>query len=297
MSDIDIPIELRRRFHAKETMRSFKQAASERYGVSFSYFGMKQSGGEETRRAALVCAVPRKRKHHNIPKDELIPTQITVDGRGGRRAIVTDVLEVRSKFRTTLTINPGDEVLSPANSATLGAYGKHRQFGRVVVTAGHFAADIGGDGESVSLFDLATGTGTAGGAVCAHEFDDGIDYALIKVKPTQDVEFSNLPLDSVYEPIAKRDIGKKVFVVARGQFLETVCRGINASIGPPFHDRQMSHLILTDIVNRPGDSGAALVDSHARIWGFLSGIFGGKFSVFMPAVRLLARQNLHFGDV
>lgn len=285
---------MRSRFNSKAELKLLSRAATERYGVGFTYFGMKEVAGRKTRRATLVCVVPRKRKLGNISRHERIPKCVSVKCDGGRCCINTDVIELRARFRTTAMLNPGDTARGGGYFATLGAFGAHRDFGEVFVTAGHFVAQTAGG--AVSLFDNASNSDQATGRFRDHEFHDGIDYALISADANTTATLSNAPLDSVYEPVAKRDIGRTVYVVARGKFLRTECRGIDATIGPPYHPTTLRHMILTDIVNRPGDSGAALIDSDYRIWGFLSGVFNGRYSIFMPAVRLLSRQNLALGE-
>jgi S1-C subfamily serine protease len=84
------------------------------------------------------------------------------------------------------------------------------------------------------------------------------------------------------------DENKRLFVLDQNGAVPTICSGVHARLNTAvgvFED-----VILTTPVTTAGMSGAALVDSDSRLWGFLLGTFA-TFSFYMPANLLLTQER------
>lgn len=284
------------RYHIRglSAFNAIRTEIHERYNVSTCFLGYRRVEGKLTRQMSLVCSVTRKRKLDKQDPERIRKMLYYVHD-GCRHGIKTDVIEIRKPLHYHAEYNPGDGINSGTVSATVGAFAKHRKYGAVFVTAGHFAEDVGGNGVQVHFTDAETGDHELAGRVITHEKKGAIDYALIKPHPDHDEQLSNFPITRIYQPTLKSDLGQQVFMVTRGKFKPTVCRAVGGSIGPPYSDEIIDNVILTDPVSKPGDSGCALVDGHMRVWGILLGSLPNNFSIFMPITTLLSRQSLEIG--
>jgi hypothetical protein len=287
-----------RRVKGRREIAAAQAQARQRFGVIGSFVGLKATGGKYTRRVSLVCLVRKKKARDKIDRSARIPKRLQYRLANERSALTTDVIEARRGLVLQASFNPGDKVREPQLGvvATVGAYGVHHTFGDVLVTAGHFAQQVGGDQATVQLLDRSAGE-TIAGTIRAHQNRQGIDFCFIEphVDVTLGDELTNTPIDAVYEPVLRRDLGAPLFVLARGQTIPTVCRGLGLEYALPDGSDTLTDLIACDPVTRIGDSGAALVDSDFRLWGFLIGSIPGLFSVFMPVTRLLALEPIQIG--
>ncbi len=271
-----------------------------RYGIVSSFLGFKETDGKLTRQLSLVCAVPTKKPIKTLDKKERIPKRFSYRYKGKTYSIKTDVIPVRSRFYYQAKFNPGDRLLhkSSQSKATVGAYAGHKTLGNIFITAGHFAKDSGGKGRIVHIFDNTIKGANVRCKVLDYALNEHLDYALLRPQPINgntNNTYSDASLDTVYQPSSRADIGQKLFVITRAKAIPTKCIGVRMryKVNANFTLRDLT---VTPRVTKPGDSGAALVDEKFRIWGFLIGAIGTKYSVFMPAIKLISHANVTFGE-
>lgn len=277
-------------------LREIADTLAERHGVHACFIGHRMVDGVYTKQTALVCFVRKKNRALSLHEPTRIRRRLRYWYGMTHRSVRTDVVEVPDEFQYQVTFNPGDSIGGNGQPiATIGALGRHRTHGKVFVTAGHYARDVGGAGKRVSFTDLATGSRSGAAQIKSFEMRGDIDYALIEANLSQKHLATSDPITTIYQPTLKKDLGRRVFLLARGRFLETRCRAVGARIGPPYVQKTMNSVLLTDEVSLGGDSGGALVDEHMRLWGTLIGALPGRYSIFMPITTLLARQNIQIG--
>jgi hypothetical protein len=172
--------------------------------------------------------------------------------------------------------------------ATLGVALDHPVFSRCVTTAAHLFRGPGDIGQTAVVVSSGVRVSTE---LKRWVRAGGIDYALLG--PVDACDCDNLFEDLIrigpaFAPQAA-DIGRQLFVLdADADSVATTCRGIHGQL--QFGAILLDDLILCDSVTRAGQSGAPLVDSDNRVWGFLIGVFD-RFSVFMPAATLLRDER------
>lgn len=272
------------------------------------FVGQKLQGSRFTRRTGLTCIVDRKKAEDALDPHERIPGRISYTEFGVRRTVRTDVLQNYGRMQERALFNPGDQVRGRSSdeqpvNATIGAYAVHTHFGPVLVTAGHFVEQIDRRRRIVVRDRSTNPAQTIGGRILRFVRANGTDYALLQpLLEDSNSAFANVPVTAVYDPVLRGDIGTPLFVLARGTQLSTVCRGLNMIYTDPETGETFYNLIVTDDISVPGDSGAALVDSNYRLWGFVIGNVrfraGGatvSVTVHMPAVRLLSVEPLSIG--
>lgn len=290
---------VRQRLMRESEFSHLQKLIQEQYGISSSYLGFKYTDGQRTGRLSLVCAVPRKKPLAKVNSFEQIPAKLKYEFDSKRKTIVTDVVTMSGKFSYQAVYNPGD-ILQDAMTginATVGAIARHSVHGKVLVSAGHFGNDVGGKGSVVQLHDNSTRGSAVSCEIADSKLDEYVDYSFLQPRAEQSGSEFNLvdsQLTSAYFPTAKIDLKLQLYVIARAEALPVTCMGINM-YHPVSSQFVLRNLIITNCVTQAGDSGAALVDRYFRIWGFLRGAIGNQFSVFMPAVSILSRENLQFG--
>lgn len=290
---------VRQRLMRETEFSLLQQLIQEQYGISTCYFGFKYTDGQRTGHLSLVCTVPRKKPLAKVKSFEQIPSKLKYEFDGKRKTIATDVVAMGGKFSYQAVYNPGDMLRDATTgiNATVGAIAQHSSHGKVLVSAGHFANDVGGVGHVVQLHDNSTPGSAVRCEIADSKLDEYVDYSFLQpkaVKSGGEFDLVDSQLTSAYFPTTKNDLKLQLYVIARAEALPVTCMGINM-YHPVSSQFVLRNLIITNCVTQAGDSGAALIDRYFRIWGFLRGAIDNQFSVFMPAVSILSRENLQFG--
>jgi len=260
-----------------------------------TYFGFKRVRNRWTRVPSLVCLVESKPKQGRrtgrktlVPPAERIPASVSWIERRRTFAIPTDVVASTGEVQLQQgpIVGPGDTARFGSGFATVGAIVDHPSFGRCATTAGHL---FGGPVAIGRPTQLTSGNQVIPAIVRQCVLQHAIDYALMS--PAVHCDIDNLFQDRarigpVFIPTVA-DLNKRVFVLQGAGAVPTVVRGIHARLNTALG--VFDDVILADAVTRPGMSGAALVDTASRLWGFLLGTLG-RFSFFMPAPQLLLRE-------
>ena len=257
---------------------------------------------------AVVCCVRQKVRRRDLEAAQRVPSRVTWPRtRTTHFSMVTDVQRLGSselQQQAVPVVGPGDELQASAASsvATIGLALRHREFGRVVTTAGHAFV---GSTPGTRLFDPATPTVRVANVGASGTFDavplkavrvpEG-DYALLRPQ----AEPRNLFQDSLnlsgLHFARPEDEGTPLFAMTRRGLEPTVLRGVAATF--VMGGVQMRGLFLTDPVTVAGDSGCCLVDSSFRVWGLLVGlqvINGRPKSIFAAADWVLALEIAELG--
>lgn len=284
-----------------QVQHAYQEQWRRQFNLRGYFIGQKWRNGAYTRATGFVCIVDAKLDNATLPDSAIIPRRFTFkDVERSKRWMVTDVLQKYGSAQEQALLNTGDKIRGRRSSgravtATMGAFGTHSKLGDVCITAGHFSDRLAGD--TVTLTDRAAGASVSGQVVKTVN-TGGFDYCLIRpVQRQQGTSFGSQPISSVYEPILKSDIGTRLFVLARGVAVSTVCRGLYMWYENPRDGRIYDNLIVTDPATIKGDSGGALVDEHYRLWGLLIGTLRfrdageiRKVSIYMPAISLLSNE-------
>jgi hypothetical protein len=259
------------------------------WGAFATYLGRKKTRGRWTNQLSLVCLVENKPPLHEIPKDRRISGTVRWQERRRTYSIATDVVAASPtlELQQAVILGPGDGAGFSGADATIGAAIDHPDFGRCLTTAGHL---FGGPGAVGSLAQARASGMQFSAQVKRCVVQLAADYALLQ--PTQPCDCDNLFRDRVrIGPVfvpTPADQNKRLFVLDQNGAVPTICTGVHARLNTVvgvFED-----VILTTPVTTAGMSGAALVDSDSRLWGFLLGTFAG-FSFFMPANLLLTQER------
>ncbi len=279
-----------------------------RAGVRGFYIGQKMTDGEYGAGCSVVCIVDKKLPKSKLSRSERIPKRLSFEELGHKRQIQTDVLQNHRTISEQGLFNPGDPIRGVSREdntvrATVGAFGVHTDFGPVFVTAGHFT-QILDRRRTIRIADRRSASRELINVrIRSVVRANGIDYALLA--PTggaSNASFRNVPIVSSYQPILRSDVGQRLFVLARGQQVPTICRGLNMTYRVPRTGEVLENLIVTDPVTVRGDSGGALVDEHFRLWGLVIGVAsfrsGGRVkraSIYMPAFKFLSMESMVLG--
>jgi len=252
------------------------------WGACGSFLGMKRIGRRWRAQPALVVLTTQKRNiSRHAGEVSKVPSSISwKDGRVTHR-LSTDVVEVGNSVVLQAVFGPADEAASVA-SGTIGAVVTSPQ-GRFLTTAGHVFAS--GSGATVRVI---SGASQLPATLAERVVDGTIDYALLK--PVNPASCDNLFRDlirigPVYTPTLA-DRGRRVFVLHdSGTATPAKCIGVNGRFN--LNGVQYFDVIQTTPVTEDGFSGGALVDEAMRLWGFVLGVVGGRFSFYAPASLVL----------
>jgi hypothetical protein len=261
-----------------------------RWGVFGTCVGQKKKNGRWTKELAVICLAAQKPPIRALKKSRRVPRNIVWTERRRRYRIGTDVIKVSPTLELQLgtILGPGDGVSFGADVATVGAVIDHPEFGRCLTTAGHLFAGPGDVGATANATSSGVSVPTrVMRCVRAH----GIDYSLLRAAVASDCDnlFQDLIRIGPSHVPGPSDVGRQLFVLDSGSdSVETRCRGINARL--QIGNDVFEDVLLCDRATRGGQSGAALVDTDNRLWGFLIGVLNG-FSVFMPAETLLRLER------
>jgi hypothetical protein len=278
----------RRRIPPRAALAELHDRCAE-WGAFATYLGRKKTRGRWTDQVSLVCLVENKLPLQEIPKEQRISGLIRWQERRRTYSIATDVVAARPtlELQQAVVLGPGDGAGFGGAAATIGAAIDHPDFGRCLTTAGHLFGGPAAEGRLAQ----ARASGLQFNALvkrCVVQL--AADYALLQ--PTQPCDCDNLFRDRVrIGPVfvpTPADQNKRLFVLDQNGAVPTICSGVHARLNTVvgvFED-----VILTAPVTTAGMSGAALVDSDSRLWGFLLGTFA-SFSFFMPANLLLTQER------
>ncbi|HKQ15482.1 MAG TPA: hypothetical protein VJT80_18750 [Steroidobacteraceae bacterium] len=279
----------RRRTPPRAALAQLHAQASAKWGAFATYLGRKKRHGRWTSEVALVCLVESKQPLEEIPKQQRIWKAAQWKERRRTYRIPTDVVAATPdlQLQQGVVLGPGDGAIFGAADATIGAAVDHPVFGRCLTTAGHL---FGGPAAVGSLAQARASGLQFNVLVKRCVLQLAADYALLQ--PTNPADCDNLFRDRVrigpvFVPTVA-DQNKPLFVLDQNGAVPTICRGVHARLNTVvgvFED-----VILTTPVTTAGMSGAALVDSDSRLWGFLLGTFAGS-SFFMPANLLLTQEG------
>lgn len=268
----------------------------EKFGVVGVHFGRKITGQNATKTFSLTCLVQKKTIQSELEKNKIIPKKITIDIDGKKIKITTDVIECKGAFEKQASFWPGDTAIDLTNVnryATIGLSCLHKDYGEILITAGHFARDIGGVNQIVKIRDSETGQENFQCVVKKYVEEPEVDYSILRPEPASGAGLGRLTdagISGVYVPTMKSELNTKLYVYIKGAAIGTIYRGFGLIYKPIYGDRTLK-LIVTDRVTNPGDSGACLVDKNLKIWGILVGVLG-SYSLFMPIMSLMSRENI-----
>jgi hypothetical protein len=280
---------VRRRTPPRDALRELHDHACGEWGAFATYLGHKKTRGRWTKQVSLVCLVEHKVPLQDIPKQQRIPKYVRWKERRRTYALPTDVVTASPtlQLQQGIVLGPGDAASFGGADATIGAAIDHPDFGRCLTTAGHLFGGPAAEGRLAQ----ARASGVRFNALvkrCVLQL--AADYALLQ--PTQPSDCDNLFRDRVrigpvFVPTVA-DQNKRLFVLDQAGAVPTICRGVHARMNTAIG--VFDDVILTTPVTQPGMSGAALVDTDSRLWGFLLGTFAGR-SFFMPANLLLTQER------
>jgi hypothetical protein len=254
-----------------------------------TFLGRPTVKGKYRREAALVCLVDRKLEPSELPEGQRIRSHVRWAEGQRQRRLATDVVQITRLVELQALLGPSEEVRRTGERASTGMAIMHSEFSACVTTAGHSLLPDSPDG-TVTVFEGGSGIPVH---VCKRIQNGSNDYALLqspdKSVPVGNTTSSGVQLGPVYVPTLD-DLGTSLYVVdGRGNWTRVSCIGIHAHL--PIDDATgFEDVILTDPKTTAGQSGSCLVDSNARIWGVLIGIYSGLYSIFMPAINLLTNE-------
>jgi len=287
-------------------LNQVQQELIARQNVVGSYIGHKVTRGRQRDGLALVCIVDKKLKARELDPAERIPRRAKWRTPGGREfSCPTDVvtLDQRVRHSSGSYAGPGDDVTIPGDLASVGVALQHPVYGVVFTTAGHLVVGAPGvhifpPGQQprVTVANARNEPAVARARALKAVRVDGLDYALLTTPDIPSGNFfrDSVPLGNPYIP-SPDDIGRHLIVLSSAGLRHTAFRGASASL--PGNGFQLRNVLLTDFCTDGGDSGACLVDTDRRVWGFLigaAGIGGRPFSVFMPVMPLLTAEQARF---
>lgn len=249
----------------------------------------------------MVCLVRQKRARRTVGAAGCVPDDLLFECGQRSRRIPTDVLECANAFDVSAPVvaGPGDEVrvalpsLGPdaAAVATAGAAFKHNEFGTILTTAGHLFLERPGTlfpspGPSSSVTLRVAPDRLVRAVVIQARINQRADYAMVRL--LDDLPVANLyrdlfPLTDLHIVGDDEERTLRVLKAEGSVAVKYLGRRGTVSVG---RNGTMVDMIVTENATARGDSGACLVDSADRLWGFLVGVAAGSaLSVFMPAFR------------
>lgn len=257
-----------------------------RWGACGSFLGSKRVGRRWTAEPCLSVLTLAKRDVRRT-RDGIQRVPALVRWRDGRcsGSLSTDVIEVEDSITLHAPVfGTADAAATAGGGATVGAV-VHRGTGeRWLTTAGHL------------MPGAAVGTPVrvrSGGAILTttlaeHRMAGTVDYALLRPPPGS-------PCDNLFQDLLRigpvftptlADRGRRLFVLHGSErATPTVCRGVNGRFTAG--GITYVNVIQTDPTTLDGESGGALVDDSMRLWGFVLGTAGRRFSFFAPAELIL----------
>jgi hypothetical protein len=268
-------------------MRTELKLQLARWGAFGAFLGHKQTGGRWTSEPSLVVVTSIKhdpgRARGGVRR---IPVHVRWHDRSLRHQLATDVQQVPAKLMLHFgnVFGPGDAAEYQGDRASIGAAVVHPRFGACLTTAGHL---FGRAPSNIDAHIVSDGTRVSARVVGVQE-RGVLDYALLA--PRRGVACDNLfrnamRIGPAYTPTLL-DVGKRVYLLdGSGTATRTTCRGVGGQFFTTAGT--YANTIQTDAVSQPSQSGGALVDDAQRLWGFLLGSLGSRYSLFAPAQLIL----------